>query len=134
MVVCLDRPGSVTIDQVRPQSPTGGFTVTDFALRENPAWHSKDQLAEARGQLPAVGFRGARTANLACDDATGRGHELGVQITKTGQGNATSRGFMVAWHGKGRRGRLDVPLAVVLCQGPTADVAACDTSGLLRSS
>jgi hypothetical protein len=131
MVVCLDRPGSVTIDAVRPQQPTGGFTVTDFAVRENPSLHSRDQLGEAPGTLASVGFDDDRTATLACDVGTGRGHELGVQVTKTGTGNATSRGFAVSWHSQERRGTLTVPLAVLLCQGPTANIPACDTSGLL---
>jgi hypothetical protein len=125
ITVCLDRPGNVTVDSVRPKDPTGGLTVTDFALRPNPAWHHHNMLGDQVGTLSDAGFHGVRRVTLVCEAKTGRSSELGLQVTKTGQGNGTSRSFIIRWHSRDRSGSLTVPFALVLCAGPTADTPAC---------
>ena len=131
ITVCLDRPGNVTVYSVRPKDPTGGLTVTDFALRPNPAWHHHNMLGDQVGTLSDAWFHGVRRVTLVCEAKTGRSSELGLQVTKTGQGNGTSRSFIIRWHSRDRSGSLTVPFALVLCAGPTADTPACAVGPLM---
>jgi hypothetical protein len=132
-VVCLTSPGTATVVAVQPREGTSNFAVEAFGVRPNPSLQGADQLGEFPGVLSDVGFDpAAHQVDVACSDRQGAGYELGVQIARTGPGIATSRGFEVAWESGEETGTVFIPLAVLLCDAPTAFAKRCDASTLLR--
>ena len=132
-VVCLSGPGSVTITGVRGRGATANLAVEDFAVRSNPSLTGDLRLGEERVPLAEAGFDTSKhEVDVACGKG-GTGYEVGVQVARTGPGIATTRGFYLDWSSGDRSGSLLVPLAVLLCDLPTALTKRCDTSrGLLH--
>jgi hypothetical protein len=117
---------------VRAREATSNFAVEAFAVRPNPSLEGAEQLGEVRGSLSDAGFdSAAHEVDMACGDGDGAGYELGVQIARTGPGIATSQGFEVAWGSGEATGTLFIPLAVLLCDAPTAFAKRCDANTLL---
>lgn len=128
LTICLDGPGSVPIEEVTALD-ADGLEVVDFAVRDNPGWDDGEtagQVAatDTRGDLVDAGFEpGEKTATLACEPDTGRGHELGVQVRAPDDGTVgTARGFAVHY-ADGQVARI--PFAVVLCPDQSASSARC---------
>jgi hypothetical protein len=133
-VVCLSAPGAATVVEVRARESSSNFAIQDFAVRPNPSLTGANQLGDVRGPLSAAGFDpSAHEVDMVCHSAAGAGYELGVQVARTGPGPATSRGFEVEWRSGGKTGTLFIPLAVLLCDAPTAFPKRCDTGALLHS-
>jgi hypothetical protein len=131
-VVCLSHPGAATVVDVRGREATSNFAVEAFAVRPNPSRQGADQLGEVRGTLSDAGFDpAAHEVDMACDDGDGAGFELGIQIARTAPGIATSQGFEVDWKSGEEAGTLFIPLAVLLCDSPTAFAKRCDANTLL---
>jgi hypothetical protein len=127
MVVCLNQPGTATVVRVRGDDTTDNFTVQQYSVRPNPAMTGDLMLGDYRGPLAETGFKpGRRTVDAVCEPGTGSGYELGFQLARTGPGPASSSGFLVDWESATSSGTLRIPVAVVLCDGPTAFPARCD--------
>lgn len=126
MMLCLDKPGAVTVTSVSPFRATGHITVHDFMLRKNPLWaHTGASLLEANSNLARAGFRGARRVDVVCDHRIGRGYELGVQISKPTDTPASLKGFTIEYHSQGETGQLLFPYTIVLCSQPRASIPRC---------
>jgi len=125
LVVCLGRPGPVTVDRVTARQATGGLRVTDFGLRPNPLRHHHPGLGTSRRPLDATGFRGGHTASLRCNHRTVRGHELGLEVAKTSDGTARSAGWVLHYRWRGQHKTLTIPMRLVLCAGPDVEAKGC---------
>lgn len=125
LVVCLTRPGQVRVDAVTARDAIGGLQVTDFALRPNPVLRHRVGLRDSRRPLDATGFRGDHIASLRCSRRTQRGEELGLEVSKSSEGNARSTGWVLhyRWHGKPKR--LTIPMRLVLCADPDVEAKGC---------
>jgi hypothetical protein len=124
-LVCVEGPGTVTIDSMTPIDSTGGFTVTAFALRPSPTarglkkdgyppnfFGHSDKLID---QVPGFG-EGGHTATIECgsDDL---GHEIGWTMHKTEDVDAISRGFLLHYTASdGDSGSVLVPQMWMLCK------------------
>jgi hypothetical protein len=133
-VVCLSGPGAATVTGVDPEGATANFSLDGFAVRENGMLTAAgEMLGQARGTLADAGLSaGPGEVSSACQGDSGAGSEIGIQMTRTGPAPATVHGFTVHWRTGDKAGELYVPLAVVLCDGPTAAVERCDTGPLLH--
>jgi hypothetical protein len=118
MVVCLDRPGVVTVMAVVPVGGAG-VAVSEYGLRPSPFWtHKGSGIGDAQGDLQQNHFPSHSTATLVCDAKTGRGYELGVVLKKLDNGPATLKGFKISYRSSGgHQGSILYPLGIVLCPG-----------------
>jgi hypothetical protein len=131
-VVCLSGPGAAAVVDVRARDATSNFAIEGFAVRPNPSLKGQNQLGDIRGSLYDAGFDPtADEVDMACHSVDGAGYEVGVQLARTGPGVATSHGFEVVWRSGEQTGTLFIPLAVLLCDAPTAFAKRCDANALL---
>ncbi len=124
-LVCVDGPGTVTIDSMTPIDPAGGLTVTGFALRPSPTARGLDSTGELPDffgsssrpidQVPGFG-KGGRTATIRCGSHD-LGHEVGWTMHKTEDVNAISHGFLLHYTASdGDSGTLVLPQVWMLCK------------------
>lgn len=131
MFTCLTKSGSVTIESVEPVKPTG-LKATGWAIRPNPSWPGHESPTTGRGQvsiqrkpLSALQFSSSHTTDLECDDDTGKGVEIAVQLKKITSGEATASGFRVTYTSDGDTKSVLYPLGARLCNEDTADARPC---------
>ena len=122
MVVCLNKPGSITIEKVQAVHAIG-LRVTGWGLRPNPLWKfpgSPDpsdvggQLGIERTPLRRIGFNAGDVLEVPCGKH-GEGYELAVQVGKTTTGEAGASGWMVTYRTEGKTKTFVFPIAVKLC-------------------
>ena len=128
--VCLVGDQPQRIERVRAVGSEHA-RVVDFALRDNPLWDDgetytgRDVEFDWPHGLEQAGFdRAAKTVTLACDERSGRAHQLGIEIEVTGPDKTVGviESFEVEWSG----GRAPLPLTVLLCPFATAYDARCE--------
>ncbi len=123
--LCLDRPGAVTVDAVRPHL-VGPVTVTRAGVRTPDL----PQLTVGHEPLPAaypdaVGYR----LVVACGAQPVP--EIALQLRRTGSGSAAVDGLDVDYRADGRKAHSSFAVTIVLCD-PTA--SASSTAPLTRCS
>jgi hypothetical protein len=118
ITICLDRPGHVTLEGLKGINTRGGFHVDAFAIRPNPILTGQPGLGQAHGRLADLGFDlSMRRIRVVCTPDSARGYELGVQLSRSSAGVASSTGFRVFYVSNGESGTLDIRFAVALCPG-----------------
>lgn len=127
IILCLDRPGDVTITDVAPLHPVGTITVQTFAVRPSPFMRTPPGLAlgDDIGPLGKFGFHGNHVVPIVCDSRKGAGYELGLQITKPTRRPAAAAGWIVTYTSHGKLYHVQVPPEVKLCSEESADEGAC---------
>jgi hypothetical protein len=131
MVGCLNKSGSITVDNITPVHPTG-LTVTGWAIRPNPFWkapppnpaHIGGQIIVARAPLSRLAFPSGHQVNVQCGK-NGQGFEFAVQVRKTITGPAGASGWVVTYTSDGKTKKFGFPIAVRLCDQNTAASKAC---------
>ncbi|MGW4642207.1 hypothetical protein ACWEN6_27080 [Sphaerisporangium sp. NPDC004334] len=115
-VVCLDRPGSVTIDKAELLKPSGGIRLQAVSAR--PQSRTTPMLGNVDQPLTKVGFPARPPAiTTVCGkdgDQTLR-TELGLQYGKTGDATARAEGVRLTYTSAGRRHSVDFSMVVELC-------------------
>lgn len=118
--VCVTRPGTIRITDVRAVGRTG-VEVTAFAARAAGPRASVRTVRAERGTLAAAGWRpaDAQVVTGVCDDRGGTASTLAVQVRRTGAKSATTEAFLVDWAADdGSRGSLTYTFRLSLCSGP----------------
>jgi hypothetical protein len=117
VMVCLDGDRPQRIEDVRAVGAKH-VRVTDFALRDNPAWPGGDTWTggdvelDWHVDLDEAGFdRDDKTVTLPCDDPGGASHQLGIELQRTGPQPGVVKSFEVVWRG----GSAPMPFTVLLC-------------------
>jgi hypothetical protein len=130
MFACLDKAGSVTVNDISPVNPTG-MKVTAWAVRPNPFWIAPDPAPPVGGDigvermtLAHLQFPTDRVLNAQCG-RKGEGYEFAVQVLKTTSGEAGASGWVVTYTSEGHTRKLGFTLAVRLCNENSADAKAC---------
>lgn len=118
MMLCLNRPGSVRVTDVRAVQSTSSFKIVEFGLRQSPFWkRSGPAVGTEYGDLAKIGFSSNHTVNVTCDSKTGRAYELAVVVERSGPSTASMRGFDIEYSSHGKRQSLMFPLQISLCPG-----------------
>lgn len=128
--MCLDRPGSVTIDRIDLIRPSGGIVLQAFSSRLRSSVRS--MLGEEERPLTELGFpaRGS-TVTTACEDDH---MELGLQYGKTGGRTAHAEGVRLTYSSGPLSGTVDFALDVRLCAPDDMRTKECaDLYEVLRS-
>ncbi len=125
-VMCLDRPGSVTIDKVDLLDPSGGIVLQAFSSRRQS--RTRGMLGEEERPLTELGFPARSPAvTTICgkdrDDILRT--ELGLQYGKTGDATARAAGVRVFYTSAGRQHTVDFALDMRLCAPDDMDTKQC---------
>jgi hypothetical protein len=132
VVVCLDRPGRVTVESAAVAGSSGGLRLDALAVRPASAGHG--QIGGANRSLAQLGF--ARNADTMVDrvcpspspSGPGAGglYELGLQFSRTGGRTATGHGVDVRYRTSGGTVlTLRIPFTLILCEGRDPAVPNC---------
>ncbi|XVQ89722.1 hypothetical protein ACQP2K_20605 [Microbispora siamensis] len=125
-VMCLDRPGSVTIDKVDLIRPSGGIVLQAFSSRLQS--RTRAMLGNAEQPLTELEFPArspAVTTPCSNRDHDGLLTELGLQYGKTGDRTARAEGVRVTYTSAGRQRTVDLDLDVQLCAPDDMDTEQC---------
>jgi hypothetical protein len=125
MVVCLDRPGSVTITGVKPVNPTGGIRIDQFGVRPSPFWKGRASFGQANGDLAHNHFRAGRTVDVTCDRRTGRGYEFAVTVSRPVSAKGRMTGVEIDYTSDGQRRTLIFPITLFLCSHKLSGSGTC---------
>ncbi|MET8141279.1 hypothetical protein ABZU32_13310 [Sphaerisporangium sp. NPDC005288] len=115
-VMCLDRPGSVTIDRIDLIKPQGGMVLQAFSSRPQSRTH--EMLGNAEQPLTELGFpaRSPAVTTPCAEEERNTVHtELGLQYGKTGDATASAEGVHLTYTSAGRQRTVDFSLTVELC-------------------
>jgi hypothetical protein len=132
MFGCLDRSGSITIENIEPVHATG-LQVTGWALRPNPFWKHPSspnpagiggQIGVAKARLSRLGFTTDNHIDVKCGKH-GEGYELAVQVEKTTAGEAGASGWVVTYKTGDETKLFGFPIAVRLCNEDTSWTKKC---------
>jgi hypothetical protein len=122
MNVCLDRPGSLTVDGVRLNDAVNGLQVDTFALlptTEKGLTAGELKPLSAFGVTPKPPY--TLTAKADCraegEDPDGPLWSFYVQVSKPHGDSATAKSFTILYSSAGHHGELTVPLSIGLCRG-----------------
>jgi hypothetical protein len=127
VVTCLDRPGRVVIERVEPIKPTGGLTVTGFAVIPNGWERGSAASVDGQSSLARRGLApaGPVVVDKPCPDfarlrpwdpyRTPVSVILVVEYSKALDETADHRGLMIHYVSGGRRYRASVAWQFVLC-------------------
>ncbi len=119
-IVCLDKPGTVTVTDV--QSYGGNVDVTGYALRPNPVLTGGTMLGGDSGTLTDHHLQpGPAPVTAVCDPTTGAGDELIVELRNDTQTTIKAQGLTVTYTADGRTDQLQVPHGIVLCVVKSSD-------------
>jgi hypothetical protein len=130
MDVCLNRPGSATIDDVTLVGPVGGgIKVDDWTLVRHPRQESAMFIGTDRRDLRSYGRPLTHHVVDVCRDDPARFEELVVQVERVDSDDAGFHEFRVDWSSDDDHGSLLMTLSIALCNGD-ADGPSCDRLGL----
>ncbi len=132
MMLCISRPGSVTIEKVELQGVGGEIRVTEFATRPNPNATGDYSLADSAEPLQDLGFPteepvtvGTRCPkDLESDSAAGSLTEFAVQVERTSSSSGSYDSLTVVYSDGQGEGKLNIPFGVTLC-APEDKTAGC---------
>ncbi|GGK73479.1 hypothetical protein Sme01_06820 [Sphaerisporangium melleum] len=125
-VMCLNRPGSVTIDKIDLVGPDGGIVLQAFSSRLQS--RTRAMIGNAEQPLTEVGFPArspAVTTVCAKENQDTLLTELGLQYGKTGDATAHSEGVRLTYTSSGRQRTVDFALDVRLCAPDDTDTEQC---------
>ncbi|WP_214109117.1 hypothetical protein [Acrocarpospora catenulata] len=125
-VMCLDGPGSVTIDEIDLIRPSGGIVLQAFSSRLQS--RTRTMLGNAEQPLTELGFPARSPAvTTACKekDRDGLLTELGLQYGKTGDATAHAEGVRLTYSSQARRRTVDFDLDVRLCAPDDTHTKEC---------
>lgn len=129
MDVCLDRPGTASIDRVTMVGLVGGgIAVDDWTLVKHPEQETDMFIGTDRRSLRSYHRPLTHTVDVVCDPS-GRFDELVVQVHRTDGQNAGFHAFRIDWSSTDDHGTILVPLAIELCNGD-AGAAPCSRLGV----
>ncbi|MBP2704505.1 hypothetical protein JOL79_11840 [Microbispora sp. RL4-1S] len=125
-VMCLDRPGSVTIDRIDLIRPSGGIVMQAFSSRPQSRTHS--MLGNAERPLTELGFP-ARSPAITTVCRKGQEDvlltELGLQYGKIGDATARAESVRLFYTSAGRQRTVDFALDVRLCAPDDMSTKQC---------
>jgi len=117
MLICLDRPGEVTLMGISLEGTHGRIGVDEFAVRPNPLATGEAGLGATRGGLGSANFIvGRRTVSKQCRGAASA-YELGVEVSRASPGIASFDGLAVHYASSSSSGILRIPMSLALCAG-----------------
>jgi hypothetical protein len=127
LIVCLDRPGTVTIEDIAVDKPKGGLRITAFAVRRNPMEAGGSSFGNAAKKLDETGFVTSSVdvsthcpnGKIVKHEFSGeyRSTELAVEFVKPSAATAQGQGLTVTYRSGKDTHTLDIDFSVVLC-GP----------------
>lgn len=127
LLLCLDRPGKVTVTDV--QAYGGHLRLAGWALRPNPFQHGGQMIGSIYGNLASTGVVSTPSVTQACSPTTGAGSELIVSLHATVNETAKAAGLAVTYSAPGARGRtVKVAHGLSLCAPADRATPACELS------
>jgi hypothetical protein len=128
MVICLDKAGSVTINDVTAVGAVG-LEQTGWAIRPNPSWQpspttGRGQLGVARRSLAQLEFPDSHVVDQKCGQGP-ESYEVGVQVQKTTTGEAGLHAVKVTYTSNGDTKTYVFNLGVRLCNEAKSWAKAC---------
>jgi hypothetical protein len=119
--VCLRSGQAAVIDDVKATGAQDEIQVTNFVVRPL----SDELFGAEQVRLSDAGVVGGHRVDAACSREPG-GAELVVEMQKARPGNARIAGLNVTYSTAGRKGSLQVPLHLVLCQAADQETPDCE--------
>jgi hypothetical protein len=110
-IMCLDRPGTVTIERIDLLRPSGGIVLQTFSSRPQ----GPDMIGNAEESLTAIGFPARNPDVTTACEQDGPLTELGLQYGKSGDASAHAEGIRLTYTSAGRQRTVDFALDVRLC-------------------
>lgn len=115
-VVCLDRPGTVKVTDVRFES--GDLDVTDWAIRPNPAAEGRLLAGDVPGRFASQNIKSTGTTlTRVCDKEQANTYEVVLQL-RAGKTTTQGTNIEVLYTSGGREQTLVLPDRVVMCMRP----------------
>lgn len=129
ILVCLTRPGRVTITRVKPYRPEGDIVVQAYAVRRHDFRGTGIFLGDSGRPLSRLpGFGHDHVVDVQCGTQSHlAAYELGLQLTHPTRADVAAHGWIVYYRSRGHTGTVDVPFAVAVCSEPSANAPACRT-------
>jgi len=145
IIICLDRPGEVSIERVAVEPDKPGIRIDAFALRANPYLRGKEGVGEVNAPLEKLGFTPGRphivksvcltekesnnqdaAASIHAVNQGRGGSELVMQYSRQSAETRTATKLIVDYRSAGKARRLVIPWAVTLC-APGDATSLCRT-------
>lgn len=115
-VICLDRPGTVKVTDVRFES--GNLDVTDWAIRPNPAAEGRLLAGDVPGRFASQNIKSTGTTlTRVCDSQGANTYEVVLQL-RAGKTTTQGTNIEVLYTSGGREQTLTLPDRVVMCMRP----------------
>lgn len=140
--LCLEEPGSVTIDSIELANPAGGLSLRRFSVRDSPESGAMSYLRTQRTTLAEVGYpdEGPFVVDQVCysrreQESDERVSLLGFEVERAADapdGPAYSTGLEVHYTSEGDERSAFVGFAVLLCPGEIARRPDCDVHEVRR--
>jgi hypothetical protein len=124
MVVCLDRPGSITLTGAKPVDPEGGIRIDQFGVRPSPFWKGRVSFGQDNGDLAQNHFRAGRTVSVTCGPH-GRGDEFAVTVSMPDSAQARMTGVKIEYTSAGQERSLIFPITLFLCPHKIRGARTC---------
>jgi hypothetical protein len=130
MFFCLDRPGSITVDDVEP---VGDLRMTAYAIRANPFLTGGNMAGTQKGTLHANHIENnPGPLTTVCSQNSGQGYELVTELNISDRTTSAS-GFRIRYHAEpgGSASMLVIRLGITYCSATdtTEDCHAQPSSG-----
>jgi len=123
VLLCIVGGRRVEITGAEAERSSGGFAITDWAVRPNPWARGKDAYGGARRGLDEAGFGGSNVVDVRCGSRR-TGVELGLEFEKSSRGHARGMTVLLHYTSEGDERVARLPLGLGLCAGRSA--AGCD--------
>jgi len=126
VILCVSDPGSVTIDSVAMDQPTGGLRIDAFATAPNPFPTGESPMGAGPVLLPDLNegyVLGGEPVTSVCpkpgeEQSWTGGTMLAIQVSKRSAGMAFSRALNVTYETDGSQRVLSIPFGIALCDRP----------------
>ena len=125
ITMCLEGEGIVTITDVEPIEPSGGFKVDMFSVQPAQAGEVSAYVSDYSVPLTAVGYpsTGEMAVTTTCPPDGDPGTHLnftrlGIEVSRGDEAEpGTTRGIRVTYDSSGEERAIEYPLAIGLCDG-----------------
>jgi hypothetical protein len=129
-VMCLDRPGSVTVEKAELLGKQGDIVLQAFSTRPQSREHP--MLGNAEAPLATLGFPASGPPVTSVCTKSGEDPEagwpyteLGLQYAKTSRDTARAEGVRLTYASAGERRTVDFALVVELCAPDDRGTPGC---------
>jgi hypothetical protein len=130
IALCIDRPGSVSVEAIEIANPRGGLKVREFSMRDSRTGHIFNYISEPQTTLTDAGFSVEAPFLVTIECPDDKEHDpnkpamslLGIEVERPDNDQAAyGTGVVVHYRTDGDAKELFVPFGIVLCPGSSPD-------------